>query len=39
MSFEHNLDYVQNFSHQTRWVAPYPQYTSSIMSTPPLMLV
>ena len=24
MSFEHNLDYVQNFSHLTRWVAPLP---------------
>ena len=30
---------MQNSQHLTRWVAPYPQYTSSIALTPPLMLV
>ena len=36
MCFEHNLDYVQNSSHLTRWIAPLPlQYTSSIVLTSP----
>ena len=39
MSFEHNFKYMQNLPHLTRWVAPYPQYTSSIVLTSPLMLV
>ena len=39
MCFEHNLNYVHNSSHLTRWVAPTPQYTSGIMLTPPIKLV
>ena len=35
MCFEHNLNYVHNSLHLTRWVAPYPQYTSGIALTSP----
>ena len=36
MSFGHNSKYMQNFPHLTRWVAPIPQDTPSIMLTPPI---
>ena len=36
MYFEHNSKHMQNSQHLTRWVAPTPQYTPSIVLTSPI---
>ena len=36
MYFGHNSKHLQNSPHLTRWVAPTPQYTPSIMLIPPI---
>ena len=36
MYFGHNSKDMQNSQHLTRWVAPYPQHTPSIVLTSPI---
>ena len=38
-TLKQNSQYLCYPLHLTRWVAPYPQYTPSIVLTPPLVLV